>query len=169
MQDQDELDTWSHEFAKVDATYKACVEKGPYKKPWMPIEGYVIAKKLNRHIGRNYLPLPGHGNCDLSCKSQMFIFFRRRALVCGLERFRNWEKYKENEKDLVVKDILEAMGVPIKPWSLVAVGPTGVEYDLTREKVEAGKKGLIDRLEHAPTGPCSWEDCNIGENILTTN
>ncbi|KAG8726489.1 hypothetical protein FRC11_015083, partial [Ceratobasidium sp. 423] len=78
------------------------------------------------------------------CKSQMFIFFRRRALVCGLERFRNWEKYKENEEDLVVKDILEAMGVPIKPWSIAAVGPTGVEYDLTREKVEADKKGLID-------------------------
>ncbi|KAG8728491.1 hypothetical protein FRC11_010949 [Ceratobasidium sp. 423] len=157
--DRDELEAWSTKFAEVDATYKECLENGcRSKKAYGGIQGYLVAKQLDRQVGQSYIPIPGHGHCSLSCESFVFIFYRRRGHACGLETFRNWAKYQENQKDLVIKNTLEAMGIPLQSWSIVALGPARVEYNLSQERFKAEQDRIINLLEHGPRGPCQWPD-----------
>lgn len=37
------------------------------------------------------------------------------------------------------------MGIKVSTWSIVANGPTGVVYDLTREEFEARREEIVER------------------------
>ncbi|KAJ1307054.1 hypothetical protein OPQ81_008033 [Rhizoctonia solani] len=148
--DREELETWSTNFAKTDETYKQCLEKCQSMAAWGGFEGYVAAKKIDKYIGRNYIAAPGHGHCDLSCETHVYIFYRRRTRVCGLERFRNWTTYQESEKDLAIKRTLEAMGIPLRPWSKVPQSARAKEQGRDTRRVE-GPDREANTSEHKRT------------------
>lgn len=88
------------------------------------------------------------------------MFYRHTGEYYTLARFSDWSRYRENEADIQVKDILENLGIESLQWETVAyVGKTGLFYDFSpRVQAEICERRQARKAKKAEVMPVTSGD-----------
>ncbi|KAG9080911.1 hypothetical protein FRC06_006004 [Ceratobasidium sp. 370] len=153
---KEDLKDWSDHKAKTDEYYRRGLEAGG-RASILGVKFWLQVQKLDHLIQQQHPPEPEHGGCDFRCPRFNYIFYRRRATIWTMAKFRSadWARLVEKPSDIEVKEKLEAaFGFKLSRWTVVLWGPRGMVYDPTPDMFEAQKDEIVQRLENGPPGPC---------------